>query len=174
VIFDLKEKLQKFIEQEKREELHSAYLKLMHRTGLPTYLLTKNIDILNEELSSLLTNINFTLFFDEELNLKLQHDGLSDVISILETSGMERTFSAITLKMVLRVINFKSKPQFMFLDEVINRLVNKSVDKFMELLDTLRSKIDKLIIIEHNTEIQSELIINITKNDEGISSLEII
>jgi len=76
--------------------------------------------------------------------------------------------------MVLRVINFKSKPQFMFLDEVINRLVNKSVDKFMELLDTLRSKIDKLIIIEHNTEIQSELIINITKNDEGISSLEII
>lgn len=174
VLSDMKEKMQKFIEQEKREELHSVYLKLMHRTGLPTYLLTKNIDILNEELSSLLTSINFTLYFDEDLILKLQHDGLSDVINVIETSGMERTFSAIVLKMVLRVINFKSKPNFMFLDEVINRLVNKSVDKFMELLETLKTKIDKLIVIEHNNDIQSDLIINVVKDENGISKFEVI
>jgi len=174
VIVDLKDKLERYIEQEKREELHNVYLKLMHRTGLPTYLLTKNIDILNEELNSLLTNINFTLFFDEDLNLKLQHDGLDDIINVIETSGMERTFSAIILKMVLRIINFKSKPNFMFLDEVINRLVNKSVDKFMELLEVLKNKIDKLIVIEHDNEIASDMIINVVKSENGISSFEII
>jgi len=173
-IDDLKEKLRIYVEQEKIEELHNVYLKLMHRTGLPTYLLTKNIDILNKELSSLLTNTDFNLFFDEDLNLNLQHNGLYDVIRAIETSGAERTFTAIVLKMVLRIINFKSKPNFMFMDEVIDRLANKSVDKFMELLETLRSKIDKIIIIDHNNTIQSDLIINAIKDEKGISSFEII
>ena len=174
VLSDLKEKLQKFIEQEKREELHTVYLKLMHRTGLPTYLLTKNIDILNEELNSLLTNINFILFFDEDLNLKLQHDGLDGVINCIEASGAERVFSSVVLKMVLRVINFKSKPNILFLDEVLNKCFGKTVDRFMELLDTLKSKIEKIVIIEHNNEVVSDLIINVIKDKDGISSFEVI
>lgn len=174
VIGDLKDKLSRYIDQEKREELHNVYLKLMHRTGLPTYLLTKNIDILNKELSDLLTNINFILFFDEDLNLKLQHDGLDGVINVIEASGAERVFSSIVLKMVLRVINFKSKPNILFLDEVLNKCVGKTVDKFMELLDTLKSKIDKIIIIEHNNEIVSDLFIDVKKDENGISSFELI
>ena len=174
VIGDLTDKLRKYIEQEQREELHGVYIKLMHRTGLPTYLLTKNINILNEELSSLLTNINFTLFFDEDLNLKLQHDGLDDIINVLESSGYERTISAVILKITLRTINFKSKPNFMFLDEILNRCVGKSVDRFLELLDSLKNKIDKIVIIEHNNEIQSNLIIDCKKDEDGISSFELI
>jgi hypothetical protein len=174
VIDDLKDKLNRYIEQEKLEEIHNVYLKLMHRTGLPTYLLTKNIDILNEELNSLLTNINFTLFFDEDLNLKLQHDGLDGVISAVEASGMERVFSSIILKLVLRVINFKSKPDFMLFDEVIDKLTNKSVDKFIELLDVIKTRINKIILIEHRVEINSELLIQVNKDVNGISSFELI
>lgn len=174
VIKDLKDKLNRYIEQEKREELHNVYLKLMHRSGLPTYLLTKNIDILNKELKDLLTNINFILFFDDDLNLKLQHDGLDGVINVIEASGAERVFSSIVLKMVLRVINFKSKPNILFLDEVLNKCVGKTVDKFMELLEVLKSKIDKIIIIEHNNEIVSDLFIDVKKDENGISSFELI
>jgi len=173
-ISDLKDKLDRYIEQEKREEIYNVYLKLMHRTGLPTYLLAKNIDLLNKELSSFLVNTDFILFFDDDLNLKLSHKGKTGEINAIETSGMERTFSAIVLKMVLRIINFKSKPNFMFMDEVLNRLYGKSVYKFMELLETLRKKIDKIIVIEHNNEIQSDLIINVEKDKNGISSFEII
>jgi DNA repair exonuclease SbcCD ATPase subunit/DNA repair exonuclease SbcCD nuclease subunit len=174
VIDDLKSKLERYIEQEKLEELHNSYLKLMHRTGLPTYLLTKNVDILNMELDSLLNNTDFTLFFDDELNLKLSHNGLDDIINAIETSGMERTFTAIVLKMVLRIINFKSKPNFMFMDEVIDRLANKSVDRFMDLLETLRNKIDKIIIIDHNNTIASDMIINAVKDKNGVSKFEIL
>lgn len=174
VIDDLMGKLERYIEQEKREEIHNVYLKLMHRTGLPTYLLTKNIDILNDELNSLLTNINFNLFFDEDLNLKLQHDGLGGVINALEASGAERVFSSIVLKMILRVINFKSKPDFMFLDEILNRMVGKSVERFFELLEVIKSRIDKIIIIEHNVEVPSDIIIQCKKEENGISKFEII
>ena len=174
VIEDLKDKLERYIIQEKLEELHNVYLKLMHRTGLPTYLLTKNIDILNEELNVLLTNIDFTLFFDEDLNLKLQHDGFDDVINVIESSGYERTISAVVLKMVLRTINFKSKCNIIFLDEIMNKCVGKSVNKFLELLDTMKTKIDKIIIIEQNNEIPSDFIISTKKDENGISSLEVI
>jgi DNA repair exonuclease SbcCD ATPase subunit len=170
---DLQIKLNKYIEQEKTEEVYGSYLKLMHRTGIPTYLLSKNIDILNNELNSLLSNINFTLFFDEDLNLKLQHDGLDGVINAIEASGAERVFSSIALKIVLRIINFRSKPNFMIFDEVLNKLVNKSVDRFMELLNVIKTKIDKIIIIEHNVEIPSDVIISVQKNSEGISSFDI-
>lgn len=170
---DLQIKLNKYIEQEKTEEVYGSYLKLMHRTGIPTYLLSKNIDILNNELNSLLSNINFTLFFDEDLNLKLQHDGLDGVINVIEASGAERVFSSIALKIVLRLINFRSKPNFMIFDEVLNKLVNKSVDRFMELLNVIKTKIDKIIIIEHNVEIPSDVIISVQKNSDGVSSFDI-
>jgi len=171
---DLEDKLKRYREQQRIEEQHNVYIKLMHRTGLPMYLLTKNIDLLNKELADLLTNTDFTLFFDEDLNLKLKHDGKEGEINAIESSGAERVFSAITLKMVLRIINFKSKPNFMFLDEILNRLVNKSVDKFMELLETLKEKIDKIVIIEHNVEISSDLVISVKKDSNGVSSFELI
>lgn len=174
VVEELEGKLLSYRQQILLEEQHDAYLKLMHRTGLPTYLLLKNIDILNKELSDLLTNTDFTIFFDGDLNLRLKHDKLDGDISAIESSGMERTFSAISLKTVLRIINFKSKPNFIFIDECMNRLVDKSVDKFSELIETLKAKIDKIVIIEHNNEILSDLIINVSKNENGISNFEII
>lgn len=44
----------------------------------------------------------------------------------------------------------------------------------MELLETLKTKIDKLIIIEHNNDIPSDMIINVVKDEDGISKFEII
>jgi hypothetical protein len=44
-------------------------MKCVHRDGLPTYLLKKSIHIINQELNNILLDVNFTLFFDNELNL---------------------------------------------------------------------------------------------------------
>jgi len=44
----------------------------------------------------------------------------------------------------------------------------------MELLETLKTKITKIIVIEHNNEVESDLIINVVKDENGISSFEII
>lgn len=174
IIDDLVMKLKLYREQQQLEELHNTYIKLMHRTGLPTYLLMKNIDLLNSELSNLLTSTDFILFFDGDLNLKLQHNGKNGEINVIETSGYERTMCAIVLKIVLRIINFKSKPNFMFFDEILNKCYGKSVEKLVELLNTLKTKIDKIVIIEHNNEIQSDLIISVIKDEYGVSSFEII
>lgn len=173
-IDDMKDRLKKYEEQVLREELHSTYISIMSRTGLPTYLLKKNIDLLNSELSTLLSITNFDMFFDDDLNYKLEHNGLPGTQNAIESSGMERTFAALVLKVVLRTINFRSKPAFIFLDEVINRLYGESVDKFIELLGVIKEKIDKIVIIEHNNEIMAEMIIDVKKDTAGISRFEII
>lgn len=173
-IDDMKDRLRKYEEQILREEIHNVYINSMSRNGLPTYLLKKNVDLLNGELSTLLTITNFDMFFDDDLNYKLEHNGLPGTQNAIESSGMERTFAALVLKVVLRTINFRSKPAFIFLDEVINRLYGESVDKFIELLGVIKEKIDKIVIIEGNNEIMAEMIIDVKKDNNGISSFEII
>jgi DNA repair exonuclease SbcCD ATPase subunit len=173
-INDMRERLKKYQEQLLREDIHNTYISIMSRTGLPTYLLRKNVDLLNGELSTLLSITNFDMFFDDDLNYKLEHNGLPGIQNAIESSGMERTFAALVLKVVLRTINFRSKPSFIFLDEVINRLYGESVDKFIELLNVIKEKIDKIVIIEHNNEIMAEMIVDVKKDSNGISSFEII
>ena len=173
-ILDLKERLKKYEQQLRRENMWGVYMDCMSRTGVPTYLLKQNIDLLNGELTSLLSNTNFNMFFDDDLNYKLEHNGLPGVINAIESSGMEITFSSLVLKIVLREINFRSKPNFLFLDEILNKLIGESVDKFVELLSIIKEKINKIIIIEHNNEIMADMIIDVKKDKNGISSFDVI
>ena len=163
-----------FEKQKARDEILDTYMKCVHRDGLPTYLLKKSIHIINQELTNILTDVDYNLFFDEELNLKLAHDiKIEASQNAIESSGMERTFSAIALKMALRKINNKSKPNFIMLDEIMLKLLNASVDKFIVLLDNIKTQVDKLVIIEHIHPINYDVLIEVTKDEQGVSSLKI-
>lgn len=160
--------------QKSRDEILDEYMNCVHRDGLPTYLLKKSVHIINQELSNILTDVDFNLYFDEELNLKLAHDIKVEASQdAIESSGMERTFAAISLKMALRKINNKSKPNFMMLDEIMLKLLNASVDKFIVLLDNIKTQVDKLVIIEHIHPINYDVLIEVSKDEQGISSLKI-
>lgn len=171
---DLIERSNKYAEQIKREEIYSLYMSIMSRNGLATFLLKKNIDLLNNELSTLLSNLDFSMFFDDNLVYKLEHNGLQGTENAIESSGKERTFAALALKVVLRSINFKSKPLFMFLDECMGKLLENSVDEFIQFINDLKTKFDKIFIIEHNNDVLPDVIINTKKSNEGISSFDII
>ena len=83
----------------------------------------------------------------------------------IESSGKERTFCALALKMALRQINVKSKPNFIVMDEITGKLisgiVHDSVQEFTDFLETLRNKVKKIVIIEHNHPINFDGIIEV-------------
>jgi len=163
----------KFKEQQKRDEILTVYLKCVHRDGIPTYLLKKSISIINQELNNILTDVDYTIYFDEELNLKLSNDNRLDVCQGIEqSSGMERTFAAVSLKIALRSVNSKSKCSMLMLDEIMSKLVDSSVEKFIDLLDSIKNQVDKLIIIEHDKTINYDYLITVEKDEYGISSLK--
>lgn len=173
-IFNIKRDIKIFEKQKDRDEILDVYMKCVHRDGLPSYLLKKSIHIINQELNDLLTDVDFNLFFDDELNLKLNHDiKIEATQNAIESSGMERTFCAIGLKMALRKINTKSRPNFIMLDEIMLKLLNASVDKFIVLLDNIKTQVDKLVIIEHVHPINYDVLIQVVKNTQGVSDLNI-
>lgn len=173
-IQDLNDKIKKYKEQAKQDELLKEYMKCVHRDGIPSYLLQKSKELINAELGNLLNNVDFSVYFDESLNLKLAMNNAPGIEqNLLESSGKERTFGAIALKMALRMINNKSKPNFIFFDEVMTKLVDNSVDEFIEMLENAKKIIDKIIIIEHIHPIPYDALIEVTKDNKGVSSLKI-
>ena len=119
-----------------------------------------------------MTNVDFTLFFDENLILRLSADDRLDVDQpAITSSGKERTFCALALKIALRQINVKSKPTFIFMDEIMGRLIGESVTEFTSFLEDLTTKVKKIIIIEHNHNINFNSIIEVKKDKNLISSL---
>ena len=158
----------------KQDEVMTTYMKCVHRDGLPTFLLKKSIHIINQELAKILSDVDFTVYFDSELNLKMSADNRLDVAqNAIESSGMERTFTAVALKIALRKVNNKSKPNFILLDEIMGKLVDDSVEMFITLLDNIKEQVDKLVIIEHVHPINYDVLIEVEKDIEGISTLNI-
>lgn len=167
-------KIRKYLNQKRKEELLKEYQKCISRDGLPTFLLKKSIHIINKELNELLTNVDFTLFFDENLVLRMSSDDRLDVSqNAIESSGMERTFCALALKIALRQINVKSKSTFIFMDEIMGKLIDESVQQFLDFLEDLKSRVKKIIIIEHIHPINYDGLIEVSKSKDLISSLEL-
>jgi len=171
---DIKANVEKYKKQVKRDEIMKEYQKCVHRDGIPTYLLQKSKDLINIELEDMLTNVDFNVFFDEHLNLKMYDKKMPNSLqNLLEGSGKERTFGAIALKLALRTINQKSRPNLLLLDEIMLKLKGKSVTEFNNMLLYMKSKIDKIIIIEHVHDIPFDILIEVEKGKDGVSSLKI-
>ena len=118
--------------------------------------------------------MDFCLFFDDNLKLKFYHHIKPNaLINAAICSGKEKTFSALALKLSLRKINQRSKPDFLMLDEMTGKLIDNSVQEFVNFIKSVKKSINKIIIIEHNHSVYPDQIINIEKDKKGISKLTI-
>jgi large subunit ribosomal protein L32 len=173
-IKELHKDIKLFNKYKSEDEILNIYMKCVHRDGLPTFLLKKSINLLNRDLENLLYDVNYKIFFDDELELKMSSKSRLDVSqNVIEGSGMERTFASLALKIALRKLNNRSKPNILLLDEVMGKLLADSVDLFIQLLDRIKYQVDKLIIIEHNHPINYDYLIEVDKDEKEISHLKI-
>jgi DNA repair exonuclease SbcCD ATPase subunit len=173
-INDIKSNIEKFKNQQRIENKFKIYQSLIHRDGIPTKLLKQHsIPVINRTLSKLLENVSFNVWLDpEEITLKMADISKTDaVIDCISGSGMERTFSAIAFKFCLNELNIKSRPSLIILDEVTGKLVDESVELFVELLSIIKKKIDNILIIEHTHDVQPDYYVEVFKNEYGISEL---
>jgi len=162
-------------EQIDRETTYKLYQKCVHRDVIPTTLLKRSIDVINEELQVYLKDLDYICFFNEDLQLKVSHYArLSAEQNAIECSGKERTFIALGLKLALRSINNTSRPNFILLDEMTGKLIGESVNEFKILLESIKDFINKIIIIEHNHNINYDYRLHVDKNDKYISKIEFV
>ena len=166
-----------FKEQEYRDMVMNLYKKCVHRDGIPRQMLINYIiPKINLILEDVLSVAKFKVWLDlDDLKPKLVYNNRpTAVIDCIGASGKERTISSVVLKFALNQINVKAKPTIFLLDEVMGKLDEEgSIDEFIEILQIIKKKMKKMLVIEHKWEIEPDYLINVSLNEDGMSSLEI-
>jgi DNA repair exonuclease SbcCD ATPase subunit len=165
-----------FLVQEHEDNVNNLYKSCIHRNGIPTQMLIEYIiPKINSNMESILSKSEFNIWLDSsDLRLKLvYHNRPTSIIDCIGASGKERTFSSIILKFSLNQINVKSKPTMFLLDEVMGKLTDESVNEFIEILSIIKENSNKVLIIEHDKNINPDYIMHVTIDDDGISSVNL-
>lgn len=164
-----------YIDQLEKDKVYKAYIDCVHRDGVPTMLLKRMVSNINDEMLTLLAGQQYVCQFDENLVLKLSHTSkLEASQNAIESSGKERTFVSLALKMALKSINRKSKPNFVMFDEIMGKLINKSIEEFSILLNKITEKVESVFIIEHTHPIDFDHQLEIIKDEYDVSDIKII
>jgi hypothetical protein len=162
-----------FKAQEYRDTVMNLYKKCVHRDGIPRQMLSNYIiPKINLTLENILSVAQFKVWLDlDELRPKLKYNDRPAIIDCISASGKERTFSSVVLKFALNQINVKAKPTIFLLDEVMGKLDEDSIEEFIEILQLIKNNMKKVLVVEHNANINPDYLINVELNEDGISSL---
>ena len=165
-----------FKEQEYQDLVMSTYKKCVHRDGIPRQMLSNHIiPKINLTLERILSVAPFKVWLDiDDLRPKLvYYDRPDSIIDCISASGKERTFSSVVLKFGLNQINVKAKPSIFLLDEVMGKLDENAIEEFKEILQLIKGKMKKVLVVEQLIEINPDYLIQVQLDDAGISSLTI-
>ena len=162
--------------QEYQDNVMSLYKKCVHRDGIPRQMLANYIlPKINVTLQNILSVAPFKVWLDQDdLRPKLAYNNRPNaIVDCISASGKERTFSSVVMKFALNQINVKAKPTIFLLDEVMGKLLNNSVEEFIEILQLIKAGMRKVLVIEPKEEINPDYLISVQTDEDGISSLTI-
>ena len=162
--------------QEYQDSIMALYKKCVHRDGIPRQMLSNHIiPKINVTLENILSVAPFKVWLDtDDLRPKLvYYDRPDSIIDCISASGKERTFSSVVLKFALNQINVKAKPSIFLLDEVMGKLDPVAIDEFKEILQLIKQKMKKVLVVEQLIEINPDYLIQVQLDENGISSLTI-
>lgn len=160
----------KYFEIKTNEEIERIYLKMIHREGLPFEILKEFIPIINDFLETLLSDVNFNIFFDENIKLKIKKENGS-VQDVLQGSGMEKSFISFILKIAMIQTNNNNRFDFIMLDEVMDKLDADNLEHFIQVLNKTKEWVSKIFIINHLHNIYPDYIIEPYIDEAGLTNI---
>jgi len=170
-IKELKEQYDKYLELSSEIELYETYAKAVSRDGIPYFVMTKVLPLIQTEVNSILDNIvdfKIILDTDESNNVfcYITYDGEDKWLAEL-ASGMERFVISTSLRVALINITSLPKADFLALDEGFGVLDANNLQSIYSLFDTLREQFQYVLCISHIDSMKdaADKLITITKED---------
>jgi DNA repair exonuclease SbcCD ATPase subunit len=169
--------LLKIAEERKIERNWKLYLQMIGKDGISKMVLRNTLPIINNELNRLLSDVSD---FKVEISMNDKNDVeflliRDDIVTKLSAaSGLEKTQSALALRVVLGNMSKLSKPPFILLDEVLGTVAKENYDDMKKLYDKITEYFDFILHITHIADItdwHSGGIITV-KKENNISSLK--
>jgi DNA repair exonuclease SbcCD ATPase subunit len=175
-IQNYKNTIEKYLEQQRQELIREEYQNCIHREGIPSTLLKKLIPKVNMYLQGYTEDIDFNVFFDNDLFFQMSKKDTPEIIqNVISGSGMERVFACICLRLALRFMNNRSRPNILLLDELFGKLSERNAINFINLMNKVKQDIEKILIIEHayGDIINPDYLIMVDKDENGNSFIEL-
>lgn len=144
--------LLKISEERKIERNWKLYLQMIGKDGISKMILKNTLPIINNELDRLLGDVcdfkvEITMNEKNDIEFLLVRDGI--VTKLSAASGLEKTQSALALRVVLGNMSKLSRPPFILLDEVLGTVAKENYDDMKKLYDKIVTYYDFILHICH-------------------------
>jgi DNA repair exonuclease SbcCD ATPase subunit/DNA repair exonuclease SbcCD nuclease subunit len=152
--------------------MHELVSNAFSKKGIPLLVTKSQLPLINSEVTKILQGIvDFTIEMesDEDTDSLEIYINYGDSRRIIELcSGMEKTISAIALRVAMINISSLPKPDFFIIDEGFGTLDSAGVEACGRLLTSLKRYFKTVIVITHVDGIKdsADHILEITKNEK--------
>ena len=151
-IEEAKEGIQKIKEAECDYIAYDLFTQATHANGISYQVIKSMLDIINSEISSVLSSIvDFEVFFENEgdsLEIYLKHPNY-DPRPLSMGSGAEKTIASMAIRLALVSVSSLPKPTSFWLDEPATALDAEHMDGFVKLLQMIKTKFETVFLITH-------------------------
>ena len=151
---------------------HELVSNAFSKKGIPLLVTKTQLPIINAEVSKILQGIvDFTIEVesDEDTDTLEIYINYGDSRRIIELcSGMEKTISAIAIRVAMINISSLPKSDFFIIDEGFGTLDNTGIESCSRLLSSLKCYFKTIIVITHVDGIKdsTDHVLEITKNEK--------
>jgi DNA repair exonuclease SbcCD ATPase subunit/DNA repair exonuclease SbcCD nuclease subunit len=171
--------MEKLSEEKKKRDallqdvrIHELISNAFSKKGIPLLVTKSQLPVINAEVAKILQGIvDFTIELesDEDTDSLEIYINYGDSRRIIELcSGMEKTISAIALRVAMVNVSSLPKPDFFIIDEGFGTLDNSGVEACNRLLTSLKRYFKTIIVITHVDGIKdsADHILEITKSEK--------
>jgi len=178
ILKNLASEKKEFLDTKQEYEAYEYFMRAMSKDGIVKKIISKNLDIINIEINKVLSKS-----VDFSVNLISTDDGKAiDIVfqykngkqrPIELCSGMEKTFSAISIRAALLSVTTLPRPNFIVLDESFGALDSECVGSVQKMLDYLKTLFDTVMIITHDETLKDlvDYVVDVEKEDGGFSTI---
>lgn len=143
---------------------YELFMRCMHSNGIAFGLIKKNLPLINQEITKILSSVvDFEVFFensDNKLDIFIKHPKY-DARPLENGSGAEKTLAAMAIRIALINVTNMPKPNVFILDEPGTALDNDNMEGFVRILDLVKEYFETTVLISHIDQLKDSADMNI-------------
>ena len=131
---------------------YDYFMKATSSNGISYEIIKKKLPVINEEITTILSNIvDFQVYFEDDgskLNIMIQHLN-SEPRPVEMGSGAEKSIAAMAIRLSMLQVSNLPKSNLFILDEPGTALDNENMEGFIRILDMIKNYYDTVLLISH-------------------------
>ena len=165
--------------EDKKEELddlrteyaaYDLFMRCTHPNGISYDVVKRMLPLINEEISTVLSNVtDFEIFFEAEknkLDIFIKHPKY-EARPLEMASGAEKTLAAIAIRIALTNVSTLPKSDIMIMDEPGTALDAENLEGFMRVMEMIKGYYKTVLLITHLDSLKdiADMTIDIERQD---------